>query len=68
MVVEIEGLRLEIENKPPKNGEMYVAERNVGKQLLTAKEVDTKNRWVIPVESGYVYDLCECKRVFRMLE
>jgi len=68
MIVEIEGVSFEIENKPPKNGEMYIAERNVGKQLLTAKEVDTVNRWIIPVENAYVYNICECKRVIRMLE
>jgi len=68
MIVEIEGVRLEIENKPPRDGEMYVAERNVGKQILTAKSVDYVNRWVIPIEKAYVYDLGECKRVVRMLD
>lgn len=68
MLVEIEGLTLEIANRPPIGGQLYVAERNVGKELLTAKEVDEVNRWVIPVENAYVYDLAECKAVIGFIE
>ncbi len=68
MIIEIEGLKLEIADRPPIDGEMYVAERNVGKQLLTAKFVDNVNRWVVPIERSYVYNLCECKAVIRMAE
>ncbi len=68
MIIEIEGLKLEIADRPPIDAEMYVAERNVGKELLTAKFVDTKNRWVVPVEKAYFYNLCECKAVIRMVE
>lgn len=68
MIVEVEGIKLEIANRPPINGEMYVAERNIGKQLLTAKFADEVNRWVIPFEKAYVYNLCECKAVIRMVE
>jgi hypothetical protein len=68
MIIEVEGIKLEIADRLPINGEMYIAERNVGKQLLTAKFVDEVNRWVIPIEMAYVYDLCECKVVIRMVE
>lgn len=68
MIVEVEGVKMEIVDRPPINGEMYVAERNIGKQLLTAKFVDNINRWVVPVEKAYLYDLCECKAVIGMVE
>lgn len=68
MIIEVEGIKLEIADRPPVNGEMYVAERNVGKQLLTAKFVDEVNKWVIPIENAYLYDICECKAVIRMVE
>jgi hypothetical protein len=68
MIIVIEGLKLEIADRPPIDGEMYVAERNVGKQLLTAKFVDNVNRWVVPIERAYVYNLSECKAVIRMVE
>ena len=68
MIIKVEGIKIEIEDQLPKEGELYVAERNVGKQLLTALKVDLKNRWIIPEESAYVYDLHECKRVIKMIE
>jgi hypothetical protein len=67
MIVEVEGVKLEIADRPPIEGEFYVAERNIGKQLLIAKIVDTTNRWVIPVEKAYVYNLCECKAVIQII-
>jgi len=67
MIVEVEGVKLEVENKPPSEGELYVAERNMGKQLLTAKQVDYTNGWIVPVEKAYLYDIWECKRVIKML-
>lgn len=67
-IIEVEGIKLEVENEPPKEGEMYVAQRNTGPHLLTAKKVDMKNRWVVPVEKAYVFDLHECKRVIRMID
>ena len=41
-------------------GDRYVAERNTGAHLLTAKQVNNVGRWVVPVESAYSYDLWEC--------
>ena len=68
-IIEIDGIKLEVENKLPKNGELYIAERNIGPQLLTAKEVDTVNNWIVPVEfpNAYVYNISECNRVVRMI-
>lgn len=69
MIIEIEGLKLEIADRLPNEGELYVAERNTGKKLLTAKRIDYTNNYVIPVErNAYVYDFHECKAVVKMLD
>lgn len=69
-IIEIEGLKIEIENELPKEGEMYVAlaKRNTDLHLLTAKEIDMENRWIVPYEKAYLFNLSECKRVIRMVE
>lgn len=67
-IVEVEGVKFEVKNELPKEGEMYVAKRNTSPHLLTAKKVDMENRWVVPVENAYIFDLNECKRVIRMIE
>lgn len=69
-IVEVDGLLLEISNEPPKDGEMYIAKRNVGYELLTAKFVDEINRYIVPKEfpNAYVYNICECKKVIKIIE
>ena len=67
-VVELEGVFFEIDDCLPEEGELYIAERNIGKQLLKAKVVDQKNRWIIPFENAYVYDFHECKKVIKIVE
>jgi hypothetical protein len=68
MIINIEGLEIEITDGVIKDGDMYVAERNIGKELLTAKFVDFANRWIFPKEIAYVYNLSECKKVVKIIE
>jgi len=72
-IVEVEGVKFLVEDKLPKEGELYVVERNVGKQLLTAFEIVLKDEkynlgYIIPKENAYCYDFHECKRVVKMIE
>lgn len=46
-----------------KPGDKYLAARNVGAQLLTCKENDRVNRWIVPEEKAYLYDTNECVKV-----
>lgn len=44
-------------------GDVYIAERNTGPKLLTAKEIDPR-MWIVPQESSaYFYDVWECVKV-----
>jgi len=45
------------------NGDSYIAERNTGPTLLTAKRVNESMRWILPVENEYSYDTHECVKV-----
>lgn len=78
--VEIEGLFFVIDGDGEvRPGDTYIAERNVGPQLLTCAKVQdyewrmeslgiTCNApWIVPVEKAYCYDVGECVRV-KMLE
>jgi hypothetical protein len=69
--VEFEGTVLEISKDEIKPGDTYVAERNIGIELLTAKEiVHTNGRpYIIPKEKGhYCYNVSECRKVTKILE
>lgn len=44
-------------------GDTYLAERNVGVKLLTCKENNRKDGWIVPVEPAYPYDTHECVRI-----
>lgn len=44
-------------------GDTYMAERNVGPQLLTVDRVDREIGCVFPKEVAYPYDLYECVKV-----
>jgi hypothetical protein len=49
--------------RPVQDGDLYLASRNTGIKLLTARKVDHGNGWVVPVEPAYVYDIHECQAV-----
>lgn len=44
-------------------GDMYVAKRNTGWELLTCEYVNLEGGWVMPKETAYLYDLHECLKV-----
>lgn len=44
-------------------GDMYVAKRNTGWELLTCEHINFEGGWVVPKESAYCYDICECLKV-----
>lgn len=73
-VLDLDGLRLRMDvdekgqEKEIQPGDLYVAERNTGPQLLTAEKiVDPVDFWggkfVIPTTMNYPYDLHECVKV-----
>ncbi len=41
-------------------GDAYIAERNLGPELLIAKVVDHEKGWIIPQSAAYVYNIWEC--------
>lgn len=68
--VDIGGILLKMDvgengkEKEIKPGDLYVAERNTGPHLLTARVVDTEAGCIHPVDFGiYSFDLWECVRV-----
>jgi hypothetical protein len=68
-IINIEGIDFEVEAKLPAEGEYYIAERNTGPKLLTAKMIDHFRGYIVPVEKGvYCFNFDECKRVVRMIE
>jgi len=48
-------------------GDTYIAERNVGLKLLTCRENDKENGWIIPDGNAYPYDTGECIRIELMI-
>ena len=49
-------------------GDTYIAERNVGLQLLTCKSNNRKGGWINPVEVAYSYDTGECIKIELLIE
>lgn len=61
--VEVEGIPVQMVDGDVELGDTYVAERNTGPHLLTAKVINKKDRWIVPEEPAYFYDIPECVRV-----
>lgn len=60
-VGEFEGVKFTILSpKPIEVGDTYLAARNTGPHLLTAKVVDVKNGWVHSEENAYSFNIGEC--------
>lgn len=62
-VVEIEGVRFRMKSGEIEVGDFYIAERNTGPHLLTAKVINRELECIVPIEDAYPYDLWECVRV-----
>lgn len=64
-VLEVEGCEVRVEPEQTgadlEPGDLYVAERNTGPQLLTCKTLG--RGWIHPEELAYSYDLHECRKV-----
>ena len=56
------GLKLDWDS-PINIGDLYLAKRNTGFKLLTAKKI--VDNYVIPVENEYCYDIWECCKVIK---
>ena len=45
-----------------REGDLYIAERNTGPHLLTAKVIDQRG-WIYPTCNGYAFNWGECVKV-----
>ena len=68
-VIDLEGIKLKMvvgpdgQEKKIRSGDLYVAERNTGPELLTAKKIVEDGEFIIPTCNGYPYDIYECVKV-----
>lgn len=72
-VLDLEGLKFRIDldaegyEKEIQAGDLYIAERNTGPQLLTAERIVKEDSmcggYIIPTTNNYPYDLHECVKV-----
>ena len=61
-VLDLDGLLLRAAPGEIAPGDLYVAERNSGPVLLTARSIDARG-WILSRENGYPYDWSECVKV-----
>ena len=66
-VVDLAGLRFKMIPGKLEPGDLYIAERNTGPQLLTVKKVADYDYIVFPTCNGYAFDLSECVKVEEVL-
>lgn len=57
---EFEGVKFSRLDRPIQEGDTYLAARNTGPHLLTARKVDRTWSWVVPEEDAYSFDIREC--------
>ena len=67
-VIDIEGLKLEMDEGEIKAGDLYIGERNTGPHFLTAKEVVMTDdgcciSYIHATTPDYSYDGYECVKV-----
>ncbi|MFH1405064.1 MAG: hypothetical protein ABIH21_03120 [Patescibacteria group bacterium] len=63
-VVNLEGINFVMDEGEIQPGDLYIAERNTGPKLLTARKVDDQDLMCIfPTTLDYPYDLGECIKV-----
>lgn len=61
--IDLEGIKLVMDEGEIQPGDLYVAERNTGPKLLTCKRVDEEDDWILPTTNNYSYDIGECVKV-----
>ncbi len=63
-IVDLGGILVKMDEGEIKPGDLYVAERNTGLHLLTAREVNMEVGCIFPVDrDAYAFDLHECVKV-----
>ncbi|MEK9180102.1 MAG: hypothetical protein AAB897_01680 [Patescibacteria group bacterium] len=62
-VVDFGGILLEMDEGEIRSGDLYVAERNTGPHLLTAREVSTEHGCIHSTCTAYSFDIGECVKV-----
>lgn len=61
--IDFEGILLKMDEGEIEPGDLYVAERNTGPHLLTARVVDTQSGCIVPTDHAYPFNLHECVKV-----
>lgn len=64
---DLEGLLLKMAPGDITPGDLYIAERNGPPKLLTAKEINVQEGWIVPTTFDYSYDTHECVKVEEVL-
>lgn len=67
-VIDIEGIKLKMDEGQIQVGDLYVGERNTGPQLLTAGKIvmledGSDIDFIVPICDAYLYDGHECIKV-----
>lgn len=62
-VVDLDGIKLKMDEGEIQPGDLYVGERNTGPHLLTAREVNREFGCIFPTCDAYPYDINECVKV-----
>jgi hypothetical protein len=67
-VIDFDGIKLKQDEGEIKPGNLYVAERNTGLRLLTAREIVMSKcgccvDFILPTCDGYAFDGGECVKV-----
>ncbi len=61
--IDIQGIKLQMDDGEIRPGDLYVAERNTGPHLLTAKKINLEIGCIFPTDDAYPYNLHECVKV-----
>ncbi len=62
--IEAIAQKLDLKHSSPldiKPGELYLAHKNNGPQILTCKKNEVS--FIVPVEHAYCYDMCDCVKL-----
>ena len=62
-IVNLDGLRFRIAKGEIKVGDLYIAERNTGPKLLTAKFINIESGWIGATTHDYPFNIDECVKV-----
>lgn len=62
-VIDLDGIKLIMDNGSINRGDLYVAERNTGPKLLTAERINVDWGFIVPTTMNYAYDTRECVKV-----